>query len=81
MTGPSTKQLEERMMTPTTAKSQRAETSSVPNNANSLGSAEVPELAREADGAPAMMDVREPHFQCKLQVCWPIPETSDSKVI
>ena len=60
------------------AESQSPRTGSVLNNANSLGNAEVPELAREADGAPAMMDVREPHFQCKLQVFLPITE---SKVI
>jgi len=78
MTGSSTKQREERTMIPTTAKSQKATTSSELNNAKNLGSAEVPELAKEADGAPAMTDVREPHFQCKLQVFLPI---TDSKVI
>merc|ERR1711957_675109 len=43
-------------------------TGKVPNNAPNPGNAEVPDSAREADGAPAMTVVREPHSQIKLQV-------------
>merc|ERR1712110_219817 len=42
-------------------------TGRVPNNAPNPGNAEVPECAREEDGAPVSMDVRDPHFQPKLQ--------------
>merc|ERR1712147_95515 len=51
-----------------TALSLNPTTGRVPNNALNPGSAEVPDSAREADGAPAMMDVRVPHFPIKLQV-------------
>ena len=51
----------------TTAKFMSPTTSSVLNNANILGNAEVLELAREEDGAQDMMDVPRPHFQSKLQ--------------
>merc|ERR1712167_481235 len=37
------------------------------NNALSPGNAEAPECAREEDGAPASMDVKDPHSQPKLQ--------------
>ena len=42
-------------------------TGRVPNNAPNPGNAEVPDSAREEDGAPDMTDVREPHSQTKLQ--------------
>merc|ERR1712228_691665 len=51
-----------------TAQSPNPTTGRVPNNAPNPGNAEVPDSAREADGAPDMMDVREPHSQIKLQV-------------
>merc|ERR1711977_95424 len=50
-----------------TAPSLNPTTGRVPNNAPNLGNAEVPDSAREADGAQDMMDVREPHSQTKLQ--------------
>ena len=37
------------------------------NNAPNPGNAEVPDSAREEDGAPDMTAVREPHSQIKLQ--------------
>ena len=54
---------------PTTkiAQSLNPTTGRVPNNAPNPGNAEVQDFAREADGAPDMMDVREPHSQIKLQ--------------
>jgi len=51
-----------------TAQSPNQTTGRVPNNAPNPGNAEVPDSAREEDGAPDMMDVREPHSQIKLQV-------------
>merc|ERR1712166_165790 len=42
-------------------------TGRVPNNAPNHGNAEVLECAKEVDGALDMMDVRELHFQTKLQ--------------
>jgi hypothetical protein len=42
-------------------------TGRVPNNALNPGSAEVPDSVKEADGAPAMTVVKEPHFPTKLQ--------------
>ena len=47
-------------------------TGRVPNNALSPGNAEALECAREEDGAPASMDVKDPHSQPKLQV-FPTP--------
>jgi hypothetical protein len=52
----------------TTAPLPRPTTGRVPNNVLSHGSAEALECAREEDGALDLMDVREPHFQLKLQV-------------
>merc|ERR1712195_129438 len=49
------------------AQSPNPTTGKVPNNAPNHGNAEVPDSAREADGAQDMMDVREPHSQIKLQ--------------
>merc|ERR1712188_67094 len=49
-----------------------------PNNALNPGSAEVPDSAREEDGAPDMTDVREPHSQIKLQVSPLTAERSNS---
>merc|ERR1712070_430713 len=60
--------------TTTTAPLPSPTTGRVPNNALSPGSAEAPECAREADGAPASTDVRDPHFQLKLQVSPPPTE-------
>jgi hypothetical protein len=42
-------------------------TGKVPNNVPNHGNAEAPECAKEEDGAPDSMDVRDPHFQLKLQ--------------
>ena len=42
-------------------------TGRVPNNAPNPGNAEVPDSAREVDGAPDMTVARELHFQTKLQ--------------
>ena len=50
-----------------TAPSPSPITGKVPNNAPNPGNAEVPDSAKEEDGAPVMMVVREPHFQIKLQ--------------
>merc|ERR1712167_115253 len=50
-----------------TAQSPNQTTGRVPNNAPNPGNAEVPDSAREADGAQDMTDVREPHSQIKLQ--------------
>merc|ERR1711998_400283 len=50
-----------------TAQSPNQTTGRVPNNAPNPGNAEVPDSAREEDGAPDMTDVREPHPQTKLQ--------------
>ena len=50
-----------------TAPSPSPITGKVPNNAPNPGNAEVPDSAKEEDGAPDMMVVREPHFQIKLQ--------------
>tara|TARA_B110000259_G_C13716265_1_gene282588 strand:- start:98 stop:388 length:291 start_codon:yes stop_codon:yes gene_type:complete len=51
----------------TTAKFMSPTTSSVLNNANNLGNAEVLEPAREEDGAQDMMDAPRPHSQSKPQ--------------
>ena len=51
-----------------TAPSPSPTTGRVLNNAPNPGNAEVPDSAREVDGAPVMMAVREPHSQSKLQV-------------
>merc|ERR1711934_764436 len=50
-----------------TAQSPNQTTGRVPNNAPNPGNAEVPDSAREEDGAPEMTDVRELHSQIKLQ--------------
>jgi len=52
----------------TTAPLPSPTTGRVPNNALSPGNAEAQECAREEDGAPASMDVKDPHSQPKLQV-------------
>merc|ERR1719238_2243980 len=59
-----------------TAQSPNLTTGRVPNNAPNPGNAEVQDSAREEDGAPAMMDVREPHSQIKLQVSF---QTADQQ--
>ena len=63
-----------------TAPSPSQTTGRVPNNAPNPGNAEVPDSAREADGAPVMMDVREPHSQIKLQASFQIAEQRDGFV-
>merc|ERR1711977_681375 len=63
-TGPNTEPLTH---TTKTAPSLNPTTGKVPNNAPNHGNAEVPDSAREADGAQDMMDVKEPHSQTKLQ--------------
>jgi len=50
-----------------TAQSPNQTTGRVPNNAPNHGNAEVPDSAREVDGAQDMTDVRELHSQIKLQ--------------
>merc|ERR1712167_122084 len=64
VTGPLTKNLDPMI---TTAPSPSLTTGRVPNNAPNPGNAEAPECAKEEDGAPVSMDVRDPHFQPKLQ--------------
>ena len=59
----------------TTAPSPSPTTGRVPNSALNPGSAEVPDFAREVDGALDTTDVREPHSQIKLQDS---PLTSES---
>jgi hypothetical protein len=63
-TGPS---IEPLTQTIKTAQSPSPITGRVLNNAPNPGNAEVPDSAREEDGAPDMTDVREPHSQIKLQ--------------
>merc|ERR1711998_462430 len=63
-TGPNTEPL---TLTIKTAPSPNPTTGRVPNNAPNLGNAEVPDSAKEVDGAPDMMDVKELHSQIKLQ--------------
>merc|ERR1719238_1742065 len=70
-----------------TAQSPNQTTGRVPNNAPNPGNAEVPDSAREEDGAPDMMAVREPHSQIKLQAFSQTAEqpcvrsNSDTKII
>ena len=64
-TGPNTEPLTQ---TTKTAPSLSQTTGRVPNNAPNPGSAEAPDCAREEDGALDSTDVREVHFQPKLQV-------------
>ena len=64
MTGPS---IELPTQTIKTAPSPNPTTGRVLNNAPNLGNAEVPDSAKEVDGAPDMMVVREPHSQIKPQ--------------
>merc|ERR1712146_788756 len=61
-TGPSTELL---IPTTKTAPSPSPTTGRVPNNALNPGSAEVPDSAREAAGAPAMMVAKELPFPTK----------------
>merc|ERR1712227_318167 len=64
VTGPNT---ELPIQTTKTAPSPNLTTGRVLNNALNLGNAEVLDSVREEDGAPDMMDVKEPHSQIKLQ--------------
>merc|ERR1712032_1668467 len=52
----------------TTAPLPRPITGRVPSNVLSPGSAEEPDSAREADGAPVSTDARDPHSQPRPQV-------------
>ena len=63
------------MLMETTADLPNQTTSMELNNANSPGNAEVPEPAREEDGAQDMMDALTPLSQCKPQVLFLIAET------
>merc|ERR1712224_1002383 len=54
-------------LTTKTAVSLSPTTGRVPNSALNPGSAEVPDFAREVDGAPDTTDVREPHSQTRPQ--------------
>jgi len=71
VTGPHTDPL---IQTTKIAPSPSPITGRVLNNAPNLGNAEVPDSVKEVDGAPDMMDVRELHFQTKLQAS---PPTAD----
>merc|ERR1712228_1089400 len=73
-TGPNTEPLTH---TTKTAPSLNPTTGRVPNNAPNLGNAEVPDSAKEVDGAQDMMDVKEPHSQTKLQDLPLISEQTD----
>merc|ERR1712127_180214 len=63
-----------------TAPSPSQTTGRVPNNAPNHGNAEVPDSAREEDGAPDMTDVRELHSQIKLQDFSQTAEHCDSSL-
>merc|ERR1712188_351805 len=54
-------------LTTKTAVSLSPTTGRVPNSALNPGSAEVPDFAREVDGALDTTDVREPHSQTRPQ--------------
>ena len=56
-----------RTVTQTTAESTSPETGSVPSSAPTPGSAEELGLAREVDGAVAMMAARAPHSHTRPQ--------------
>merc|ERR1712139_642514 len=64
LTGPN---IEPLTHTTKTAPSLNPTTGRVPNNAPNHGNAEVPDSAREVDGAQDMTDVKEPHSQTQLQ--------------
>merc|ERR1711990_392067 len=55
-------------------------TGRVPNNALNPGNAGAPECAREADGAPVSMVVRDPHSQPKLQAFPTLTEKIDIQI-
>merc|ERR1712086_348611 len=59
--------LPERTVITTTAESESPGTFWVPSNANKAGSAEVPEPAKEVDGAVDMTDALRPLFLIRLQ--------------
>ena len=65
-------------LTTKTAVSLSPTTGRVPSSALNPGSAEVPDFAREVDGAQDMMDVRELHSQTKLQVS---SQTAEHKLV
>ena len=62
----------------TIAPSPSQTTGRVPNNALNPGNAEAPVCAKEEDGAPDSMDVRDLHFQPKLQDFQTPTDHSDS---
>ena len=72
-TGPST---ELPILTTKTAPSLSLTHGKVPNNAPNLGNAEVLDFAREADGAPAMMAVKELPFLIKPLDSLPTTDSS-----
>merc|ERR1711908_220155 len=74
VTGPNTEPLTQ--MTKT-APSPNPTTGRVLNNAPNPGNAEVPDFAREADGAPDMTVARELHFQTKLK---DLPLTAEPQI-
>merc|ERR1712048_338359 len=74
VTGPSTELL---TLTIKTAQSPNLITGRVLNNAPNLGNAEVPDSAREEDGAPDMTAAKEPHSQIKLQDLLPTTDHDD----
>ena len=57
-----------------TAPSPNPTTGRVLNNALNHGNAEVPDFAKEADGAQDMTVAKEPHYQTKLQDSLPTAE-------
>ena len=71
VTGPNTDPL---IPTTKTALSPNLTTGREPNNALNHGNAEVPECAKEADGAQDTMVAKELHFQTRLQVLPQITE-------
>merc|ERR1711959_274250 len=78
VTSPNTELL---IPTTKTAQSPNQTTGRVPNNAPNPGNAEVLDSAKEVDGAQAMMDVREPHSQIKLQASSQTAERSEVRRI
>merc|ERR1711977_721046 len=63
-TGPPIKNQDHMIMT---AQSPNQTTGRVPNNVLNHGNAEVPECAKEVDGAQDLMDAKDHHSQPKLQ--------------
>merc|ERR1712048_1526917 len=66
-------------LTTKTAVSLSPTTGRVPNSALNPGSVEVPDFAREVDGALDTTDVREPHSQTRPQDSPPITEQARAR--